>query len=338
MQNLESEQVDTLIYNVRIATMSGESLSTPADASAIAISNGKIVWMGSAEDDYPQAKARFDGEDQWLTPGLIDCHTHLVYGGHRATEFEMKLNGASYEEISQGGGGIVSTVSATRSLDETSLRAESQPRLISLLKEGVTTIEIKSGYGLDTQNEIKMLRVARSLERNHPVTIRTSFLGAHALPQEFEKKDDYILYLVDEVLPAVHKEGLADAVDFFCEGIGFSRSQCEIICQAAKKYDLPIKGHVEQLSNLQGANLVAEYGGLSVDHLEHLDEGDIPTLKAADLVAVLLPGAFYSLSETKLPPIEAMREHQLPMAIATDLNPGSSPIASLPNTGTPKMR
>jgi imidazolonepropionase len=331
MQNLESEQVDTLIYNVRIATMSGENSSTPADASAIAISNGKIVWMGSAEDDYPLAKARFDGEDQWLTPGLIDCHTHLVYGGHRATEFEMKLNGASYEEISQGGGGIVSTVSATRSLDETSLRAESQPRLISLLKEGVTTIEIKSGYGLDMQNEIKMLRVARSLERNHPVTIRTSFLGAHALPQEFENKDDYIQYLVDEVLPAVHKEGLADAVDFFCEGIGFSRSQCEIICQAAKKYDLPIKGHVEQLSNLQGASLVAEYGGLSVDHLEHLDEGDIPILKAADLVAVLLPGAFYSLSETKLPPIEAMREHQLPMAIATDLNPGSSPIASLLN-------
>ena len=188
MQNLESEQVDTLIYNVRIATMSGENLSTPADASAIAISNGKIAWMGSAEDDYPQAKARFDGEDQWLTPGLIDCHTHLVYGGNRATEFEMKLNGASYEEISQGGGGIVSTVSATRSLDETSLRAESQPRLISLLKEGVTTIEIKSGYGLDTQNEIKMLRVARSLERNHPVTIRTSFWARMHFLKSLKKK------------------------------------------------------------------------------------------------------------------------------------------------------
>lgn len=331
MQNLESEQVDTLIVNVRIATMSAENPSQQADASAIALSNGKIVWMGTAEDDYPQAKTRFDGKGQWLTPGLIDCHTHLVYGGNRATEFEMKLDGASYEEISLQGGGIVSTVSATRSLDEALLSAESQPRLISLLKEGVTTIEIKSGYGLDTENEIKMLRVARSLEKDHPVTIRTSFLGAHALPQEFGNKDDYIQYLVDEVLPAVHKEGLADAVDFFCEGIGFSRSQCEIICQAAKKYDLPIRGHVEQLSNLQGASLVAEYGGLSVDHLEHLDEGDVPILKAADLVAVLLPGAFYSLSETKLPPIEAMREHQLPMAIATDLNPGSSPIASLLN-------
>jgi len=331
MQNLEAEQVDTLIVNVRIATMSAENPSQHADASAIALSNGKIVWMGKSGDDCPQAKTRFDGEGQWLTPGLIDCHTHLVYGGHRAAEFEMKLNGASYEEISVAGGGIVSTVSATRSLDEGLLSAESEPRLISLLKEGVTTIEIKSGYGLDTENEIKMLRVARGLERNHPVTIRTSFLGAHALPQEFENKDDYIRYLVDEVLPAVNKEGLADAVDFFCEGIGFSRSQCEIICQAAKKYDLPVKGHVEQLSNLQGASLVAEYDGLSVDHLEHLDEGDIPVLKAADLVAVLLPGAFYSLSETKLPPIEAMRKHQLPMAIATDLNPGSSPIASLLN-------
>lgn len=332
MNNSESENVDTLIYNVRVATMAAENPSEYAAVSAIAVSKGKIVWMGKAEeDDCPTAQTHFDGEGQWLTPGLIDCHTHLVYGGHRATEFEMKLKGASYEEISQKGGGIVSTVSATRSLDEASLKAESQVRLISLLKEGVTTIEIKSGYGLDAENEIKMLRVARSLGRNHPVTIRTSFLGAHALPEEFGKKDDYIQYLVDEVLPAVHKEGLADAVDFFCEGIGFSRSQCETICKAAKKYKLPIKGHVEQLSNLRGATLVAEYGGLSVDHLEHLDEGDIPALKAADLVAVLLPGAFYSLSETILPPIAAMRAQQLPMAIATDLNPGSSPIASLLN-------
>ena len=328
MPKLESEIADTLIYNISIATMSDESLSQGEGKTAIAIANGKITWLGNIEDG-PTAKTRINGLGQWLTPGLIDCHTHLVYGGNRASEFEMKLNGASYEEISHAGGGIVSTVSATRSLDDAALLAESQPRLESLIREGITTVEIKSGYGLDTENEIKMLRVARNLGEKYPVTIRTSFLGAHALPPEFDNKDSYIQYLIDEVLPAVHREGLADALDFFCEGIGFNRAQCEKLCQVAKTYDLPIKGHVEQLSNLSGASLVAEYNGLSVDHLEYLDEADVPTLKAANLVAVLLPGAFYSLSETKMPPIQAMREHKLPIAIATDLNPGSSPIASL---------
>jgi imidazolonepropionase len=328
MQTLEPEVVDTLIYNISMATMSDESRPDGEGKSAIGILNGKIAWLGNVEN-APAAKTRIDGLGQWLTPGLIDCHTHLVYGGNRASEFEMKLNGASYEAISHAGGGIVSTVSATRSMDEASLLAGSRQRLETLMAEGITTIEIKSGYGLDTKNEIKMLRVARSLEKIYPISIRTSFLGAHALPPEFDSKDDYIQYLIDEVLPAVHKEGLADAVDFFCEGIGFSRAQCEKICQAAKKYHLPIKGHVEQLSNLGGASLVAEYEGLSVDHIEYLDEADVPILKAANLVAVLLPGAFYSLSETKLPPIQALRENKLPIAIATDLNPGSSPIASL---------
>ncbi|MFT5210439.1 MAG: imidazolonepropionase [Flavobacterium sp.] len=328
MQTFEPKVVDTLIYNISMATMSDEPRPDGEGKSAIGIFNGKIAWLGNVEN-APAAKTRIDGLGQWLTPGLIDCHTHLVYGGNRASEFEMKLNGASYEAISNAGGGIVSTVSATRSMDEASLLAGSRQRLETLMAEGITTIEIKSGYGLDTKNEIKMLRVARSLEKIYPISIRTSFLGAHALPPEFDSKDDYIQYLIDEVLPAVHKEGLADAVDFFCEGIGFSRAQCEKICQAAKKYHLPIKGHVEQLSNLGGASLVAEYEGLSVDHIEYLDEADVPILKAANLVAVLLPGAFYSLSETKLPPIQALRENKLPIAIATDLNPGSSPIASL---------
>jgi imidazolonepropionase len=337
MQKLDSNAanlgtVDTLIYNISMVTMSGD-LHTDQPACAIAITNGKIAWIGdnTNEAHFPIAKVSYDGKGQLLTPGLIDCHTHLVYGGDRAAEFEQKLNGATYEEISLSGGGIVSTVSATRTLNEAELLAESEPRLESLLKEGITTVEIKSGYGLDTHNEIKMLRVARQLEEKYPVTIRTSFLGAHALPKEFKDKTEYIQYLIDEVLPAVQKEGLADAVDFFCEGIGFSRLECEKICQTAKQHKLAIKGHVEQLSNSGGASLVAEYNGLSVDHLEYLEKTDIPLLKAANVVAVLLPGAFYSLGETKMPPIDAMREHKLPMAIATDLNPGSSPIASLLN-------
>ncbi|MBL4682058.1 MAG: imidazolonepropionase [Pseudomonadales bacterium] len=328
-QNTDSQISDTLIYNLNIIDCGPQ-----CGKSAVAFTNGVISWIGNSDDRQQssvRAKDEIDAEGQWLSPGLIDCHTHLVYGGHRAAEFALKLEGASYEEISRKGGGIVSTVKATRNLSESALVACSQPRLQSLLAEGVTTVEIKSGYGLDLNNEIKMLRVARQLGKDTPVTIRTSFLGAHALPPEFKDKDEFIQHLIDIVMPQVQKEGLADAVDFFCEGIGFSRSQCEKICKEAVKLGLPIKGHVEQLSNLNGATLIAEYNGLSADHLEHLHKDDIPTLKTAGVVAVLLPGAFYSLSETKLPPIQAMRDHQLPMAIASDLNPGSSPIASLLN-------
>ena len=326
--------VDTLLHNVRIASMRIDrpGFEPSVKSSAIALKDGLIHWLGS-NDEASEIKAvkSIDGGGYWLTPGLIDCHTHLVYGGQRAREFELKLQGASYEQISRSGGGIVSTVSETRKLSESELYKVSAQRLKSLLSEGVTTVEIKSGYGLDVENEIKMLRVARKLGENLPVTVRTTFLGAHALPPEFSDKDAYIDFLVNEVLPEVHRLGLVDAVDFFCEGIGFSRAQCESVCQAAKSRNLPVKGHVEQLSNLGGATLVAEFGGLSVDHLEYLDEKDIPLLKQAGLVAVLLPGAYYSLGETHLPPIECMRKHQLPLAIATDLNPGSSPIASLLN-------
>jgi len=326
--------VETLLHNVRIAPMTGENpgFQSSAGSSAIALKDGLIHWIGSSDEASGLvAEKTIDGDGHWLTPGLIDCHTHLVYGGQRAREFELKLQGASYEQISRSGGGIVSTVAETRKLSETELYEVSVQRIKSLLCEGVTTVEIKSGYGLDVENEIKMLRVARRLGANNPVSISTTFLGAHALPPEFSDKDAYIEFLIEKVLPEVHRLDLADAVDFFCEGIGFSRAQCEAICEAAKNLNLPVKGHVEQLSNLGGATLVAQFGGLSVDHLEYLDENDVPALKDAGLVAVLLPGAYYSLGETHLPPIESMRKHKLPIAIATDLNPGSSPIASLLN-------
>ncbi len=326
--------VDTLIRNVHIAPMTAEVTNGQeyGNTGAIALKNGLIHWMGSEhEANNIESSETIDGGGYWLTPGLIDCHTHLVYGGQRSREFELKLQGASYEQISREGGGIVSTVSETRKLSEAQLFEVSSQRLRCLLNEGVTTVEIKSGYGLDIQNEVKMLRVARMLGENHPVSVRTTFLGAHALPAEFSNKDAYIRFLIKEVLPEVHRLKLADAVDFFCEGIAFSRAQCESICQAAKSLGLPVKGHVEQLSNLRGASLVAEYAGLSVDHLEYLHEDDIPLIKKAGVTAVLLPGAFYFLGETHLPPVESLRKHQVPIAIASDLNPGSSPIASLLN-------
>ncbi len=332
--NSSITSVDTIINSVHIASMDEkitEPYGTIRDA-AIGITDGKISWLGSNhEAENITANDTIAGESQWLTPGLIDCHTHLVYGGNRAEEFELKLSGATYEELSKKGGGIVSTVNATRSLSEQALFDASAPRLQKLLAEGVTTVEIKSGYGLNLSDEMKMLRVARKLHKSFPVDIKTTFLGAHALPSDFDNKDSYIQFLIDTVLPEVSSQGLADAVDFFCEGIGFSRDQCSRYAQAATELGLPVKGHVEQLSYLAGAKLVAEFGGLSVDHLEYLPEDDIPVLKDANLVAVLLPGAFYSLRETKMPPIKQMLEHELPIAIASDLNPGSSPIASLLN-------
>jgi len=322
--------MDTLITDINIATMQGSTDYGALYDAAIGITDGSISWLGAAAAcDESAAQSVIHGAGRWLTPGLIDCHTHLVYGGHRAQEFELKLQGESYEHIARNGGGIVSTVAATRKLNEQQLAAVSAPRLKRLLAEGVTTVEIKSGYGLNLEDELKMLRVARQFARDHEVNIRTTFLGAHALPVEYQRSEDYIDFLIDTVLPKVAEENLADAVDFFCESIGFSYEQCRRFALAALKLGLPVKGHVEQLSYLEGAKLVADLGGLSVDHLEYLPESDVTFLKQAGTVAVLLPGAFYCLAETQLPPVQKMLDLDLPIAIATDLNPGSSPIASL---------
>lgn len=301
--------------------------------AALAISDGKIAWLGKATD-LPKYDANtvkvIDGQGKWLTPGLIDCHTHLVYGGNRANEFEMRLQGKSYQEIANAGGGIVSTVAATRKASEAELFASALPRLTALHQQGVTCIEIKSGYGLDTQNEVKMLKVAGQLAEELPVTIKRTFLGAHALPLEYkDKPDEYVDLVCNEMLPQVAKANLADAVDVFCEGIGFSLAQTERVFAAAKNHGLPVKIHAEQLSNLGGSELAAKYNALSSDHIEFLDEAGIKAMKEADMVAVLLPGAFYFLRETQLPPMELLRKHQVPMAIATDSNPGSSPISNI---------
>jgi imidazolonepropionase len=260
----------------------------------------------------------------------VDCHTHLVYGGNRAREFEMRLQGVTYEEIARQGGGIRSTVTATRAADEETLFRQSTPRLISLLSEGVTTVEIKSGYGLDLETEIRVLRVARRLGETFPVTIFPTYLGAHALPPEFEgRADDYIDYVCDEVLPAVTGQHLAMAVDAFCENIGFTPAQTERVFKAAKAFGLPVKLHAEQLSDQGGAALAAGYGALSVDHLEHISEEGVRAVAASDTVAVLLPGAFYFLREKKRPPIDLLRRFGVPMAVSTDCNPGTSPAVSL---------
>jgi imidazolonepropionase len=264
-----------------------------------------------------------------MTPGLIDCHTHLVYGGNRAEEFELRLTGVDYEEIARRGGGILSTVRATREASEEALYQSAAGRLQHFLDEGVTGIEIKSGYGLDRDNELKMLRVARQLGDQLPVSVSTSFLGAHTLPPEYTDGDAYIDYLAAELLPEVADEKLADAVDIFCEGIGFNLAQTERMFLAAKTRGLPIKIHAEQLSNMGGAALAAQRGARSADHLEYLDEAGVTALKEAGTVAVLLPGAFYFLRETKLPPIELLREAGVAIAIASDCNPGSSPAESL---------
>jgi len=265
-----------------------------------------------------------------LTPGLIDCHTHLVYGGDRADEFELRLEGASYADISARGGGIVSTVNATRAASEAELLAQALPRARHLAGEGVTTVEIKSGYGLDSENEIKMLRVAARLGTELGLRVHKTFLGAHALPPEFEGRSDaYIDRVCEHMLPRAHAEGLVDSVDVFIEKIAFSLEQGERVLTAAQALDLPVKAHVEQLSDLGGAAMAAARGAMSVDHLEYLDEADVEVLAQNGSVAVLLPGAYYILRETQLPPIEALRDRNVPMALATDANPGSSPLHSL---------
>ena len=299
---------------------------------AVVISADRIKWVG-AEKELPDEFAGLQGknlEGRLVTPALIDCHTHLVYGGSRATEFELRLNGASYEEIARNGGGILSTVMATRDASEDELLAQSLPRLDAFLAEGVATIEIKSGYGLDIETEIKMLRVARQLGKERNVRVKTSFLGAHATPPEFSgKADAYIDFVCEEVLPAVHYENLADAVDGFCENIAFSPNQISRVFEKAKSFGLPVKLHAEQLSNLGGSTLAAKYGALSADHLEFLDQTGVEVMGESGTVAVLLPGAFYTLRETQLPPLESLRKAEVPIAIATDCNPGSSPLTSI---------
>ncbi|ALG72351.1 imidazolonepropionase [Azospirillum thiophilum] len=330
---------DSLWIDLSVATMDGaatdgaDGYGSIADA-AVGIKDGCIAFVGRRAElpgapETLAAEVR-SGGGGWMTPGLIDCHTHIVYGGNRAREFEARLNGASYEEIARAGGGILSTVAATRAASEDELLAATLPRLDSLLAEGVTTLEVKSGYGLDTETETRMLCVARRLGQMRPVEVRTTFLGAHALPPEFRNDaDGYIDRLCAETLPAVAEAGLADAVDAFCEGIGFSVAQTRRVFETARRLGLPVKLHAEQLSNLGGARLVAEFGGLSADHVEHLDEEGVVAMAGAGTVAVLLPGAFYALRETKLPPIELLRRHGVPMALSTDNNPGTSPVTSL---------
>ncbi|MEO4049202.1 imidazolonepropionase [Pseudomonas sp. CAU 1711] len=285
------------------------------------------LWPEREFDPALAAGAEEAGRGGVMTPGLVDCHTHLVYAGDRAHEFEQRLEGVSYEQIAKAGGGILSSVRATRAASEDELIAASLPRLDALLADGVTTLEIKSGYGLTLVDELKMLRVARRLGELRPVRVTTTLLGAHALPPEYAgRADDYVSLVCDEMIPAAAEARLADAVDVFCEGIGFSPAQCERIFQAAKAHGLAIKAHAEQLSNLGGSALAAKYGALSADHIEYLDEAGVRAMAEAGSVAVLLPGAFHVLRETQLPPIELLRQYQVPMAVASDANPGTSPI------------
>ncbi|WP_210183558.1 imidazolonepropionase [Hoeflea olei] len=299
---------------------------------AVRIENGLVTWVG-AGSALPAVHADeevIDLEGRLLTPGLIDCHTHIVHGGNRAAEFEMRLNGASYEEVARAGGGIVSTVRATREAGEAGLLATALPRVDALLDEGVTTLEIKSGYGLDIETELAMLRTARAIGTVRPVRVKTTFLGAHAVPADYAGRPE--AYLDEICLPALeaaHAAGLADAVDGFCEGIAFSPAQIERVFDKARALGIPVKLHAEQLSHLGGTQLAAAFGALSADHVEYADEADAAALAQAGSVAVLLPGAFYTLRETKVPPVAAFRAHKVAMAVATDANPGTSPLTSL---------
>ncbi|MGK5077920.1 imidazolonepropionase [Janthinobacterium sp. HLX7-2] len=319
---------DLVIHNVHLATMEhgyGELLD-----AAIAVKHGRIAWFGPGDELPASAAPLIDGQGCWLTPGLIDCHTHIVHAGNRSDEFEARLNGASYADISRAGGGIMSTVRATRAASDEQLLQESLPRVLALLAEGVTTIEIKSGYGLDAMSEAKMLRVARHIGKILPVSVRTTFLGAHALPPEYAgQADAFIDLLCSQMLPLLASEGLVDAVDAFCERIGFTPAQTQRVFEAARALHLPVKLHAEQLSDLGGAALVAGYDGLSADHLEFLSEAGIAAMAEHGTVAVLLPGAYYFLRETQPPPVAALRAAGVPMAVSTDCNPGTSPMTSL---------
>jgi imidazolonepropionase len=313
---------DALWVNANLATMAGEVPYGAIRDGAIAVKDGRISWVGPRSAWKDKARREHDARGAWLTPGLVDCHTHLIYAGDRSAEFELRLQGASYEEIARAGGGIVSTVAQTRAASEDELLRTAQARLRQWLAEGAAVVEVKSGYGLDRDTELKMLRAARRLEG---VTVKTTFLGAHALPAEFkDRPDDYIDFVCD-VMPLAK----ADAVDAFCEGIGFSPSQVEKVFSMAKKNNIPVKLHADQLSDLGGAALAAKYGALSADHLEYTGEDGVRAMAQAGTVAVLLPGAYYFLREKRLPPVAALRRHGVPIALATDNNPGSSPLTSL---------
>ncbi len=317
---------DKLWRNARLATMTGDGLGVVEDG-AVAATGDTITYVGP-DAEAPDAREIIDCDGRWITPGLIDCHTHLVHAGNRAREFEARLEGATYEEIARAGGGILSTVTATRAASEEELIASALPRLDQLIGEGVTTVEIKSGYGLTLDDELKMLRAARRLGEARNVRVHTTLLAAHAVPPEYKgDADGYVDLVCREIIPAA--VDLADAVDAFCEGIGFSAEQTDRILAAAVAHGLPVKLHAEQLSNLNGAALAARHGALSADHLEHLDAAGIAAMAASGTVATLLPGAFYFTREERRPPIQALRDAGVPIALATDCNPGTSPMASI---------
>jgi imidazolonepropionase len=334
--------MERVLTNLRLVTLSSE---TSADNNGyqiiedgmVGITNGKIMFVGSASDSPLACHSDLHGHpdvidcgNALVTPGLIDCHTHLVFAGNRANEFEQRLNGMPYEEIAKQGGGIISTVQATRAATEDELFQLAVERLDGLKRDGITTVEIKSGYGLTLEDELKMLRVARRIGDMPDIKVSTTLLAAHAVPPEYKNRaDDYIEYVCQCIIPAAVEQGLADYVDVFCEGIGFSTQQCQRVFETAKHYGLGIKGHTEQLSNLGGSALAARMGASSVDHIEYLDHDGVEVLAANNTVATLLPGAYYFLRETQRPPIEHLRKLQVPMAISTDFNPGTSPIASL---------
>ena len=323
---------DSLCTNVNLATMTeGGAPYGAIEDGALAIKDGRIAWLGAASElPHRDTGEVIDGAGGWLTPGLIDPHTHLVFAGDRSGEFEQRLTGTSYEEIARAGGGIARTVAATRQASHAELEASAGCRLSRLLAEGVTTVEIKSGYGLDRATEIKMLEVARRLGQDYPVDVRTTFLGAHAVPKEFANdRAGYLDLVCGQVLPEVAERGLADAVDAFCEGIAFAPDEVARVFETARTLGLPVKLHADQLSDLGGAALAARFGALSADHLEYASEPGVRAMADAGTVAVLLPGAFYTLRERQLPPLELFRRHGVPIALATDCNPGSSPVTSL---------
>ncbi len=331
MENTHSAVWDGLVVNARLATLAGDAGYGLVEDGALGWKDGRITYAGprSRLPEAARAAEVVDANGRLLTPGLVDCHTHLVFGGDRAGEFEQRLQGASYEQIARAGGGIVSTVRATRAADEETLLAQSLPRARALLADGVTTVEIKSGYGLDLEGERRMLRVARRLGEVLGLQVRTTFLGAHALPPEFAGRADAYIDAVCDWLPRLHGEGLVDAVDAFCERIGFDAAQTRRVFEAARALGLPVKLHADQLSDGGGAALVAGFGGLSADHVEHTSAAGVRAMADAGTVAVLLPGAFHVLRETMLPPLEAFRAEGVAMAVATDCNPGTSPLQSL---------
>lgn len=325
-----------IIHNTTLVTLSQDDDYGIINDAALAINGPHIEWVGAYQDcpflsdENSKSITTYDAQGALITPALIDCHTHIVHGGDRAVEFEMRLNGAGYEELARAGGGINSTVRATRSATLDDLIDTALIRIDHLIAEGVSVVEIKSGYGLDIETECQMLRAARALSSKRDITIKTSFLGAHALPEEYKNNaDEYIDMVVIPALEIAHAEGLVDAVDGFCEGIAFTPSQIARVFDKAKALSLPVKLHAEQLSHLGGTKLAADYQAISVDHLEYANDDDAKALAKAGSVAVILPGAFYTLRETQLPPIDAFRKHHVPMAVSTDCNPGSSPMTSL---------